>query len=63
VHVELHLFEGRSPEFKREIGERGLEVLKKHLAQSLRDHNLQITFQVLDIQRHAYFKVVSEQQN
>ena len=60
VHVEVHLFEGRSVEVKRAIGERGLGVLKKHLAQSLSDHNLQITFQVRDIQRQAYFKVVSE---
>ncbi|MCP4539134.1 MAG: hypothetical protein GY832_18515 [Chloroflexi bacterium] len=60
VHLDLQLFEGRSSEIKREIGEHGLTVLKKHFAQSLSDYNMQITFQVRDIQRQAYFKVVSE---
>ena len=60
VHLDFQLFEGRPVELKREIGERGLSVLKKHFARSLNDHNLQITFQVRDIQRQAYFKVVSE---
>jgi 5-carboxymethyl-2-hydroxymuconate isomerase len=60
VHLEVQLFEGRSPELKREIGKRGLDVLKKHFARSLGDHNLQITLQVRDIQRQAYFKAISE---
>jgi len=60
VHLEVRLLEGRSAELKREIGERGLEVLKKHFARSLSDRDLQITLGVRDMQRQAYFKAVSE---
>ena len=60
VHLEVRLLEGRSAELKREIGERGLEVLKKHFARSLSDRHLQITLEVRDMQRQAYFKAVSE---
>ena len=60
AHLEVRLLEGRSAELKREIGERGLEVLKKHFARSLSDRDLQITLEVQDIQRQAYFKAVSE---
>jgi 5-carboxymethyl-2-hydroxymuconate isomerase len=60
VHLEVQLLEGRSAELKREIAERGLEVLKKHFARSLSDRHLQITLEVRDMQRQAYFKAVSE---
>ena len=60
VHLEVRLFEGRSVESKREIGERGLEVLKKYFVRSLGDCELQITLEVRDMQRRAYFKAVSE---
>ncbi len=60
VHLVVELFEGRSVELKREIGGRGIEVLKKHFARSLSDLDLQITLQMRDIQRQTYFKVVSE---
>ncbi len=60
VHLDVQLFEGRSVELKRKIGERGIEVLKKHFARSLSDLDLQITLHLRDIQPQAYFKVVSE---
>ncbi len=56
VHLEIRLLQGRPAELKREIGQRGLQVLERHFGPSLGEHNLQITLEVRDMQRQAYFK-------
>jgi len=55
AHLEIQLLQGRSVELKREIGERGLRVLAKHLMPS-GEPDLQITLEIRDMQRDAYFK-------
>jgi 5-carboxymethyl-2-hydroxymuconate isomerase len=60
VHLEIQLLEGRSAELKQEIGARGLQVLKRYFAGSLGKLDLQITLEVRDMQRQAYFKAVLE---
>ena len=56
VHLEIQLLEGRPAELKREIGQRGLQVLARHLNPSLGKYDLQITLEVRDMQRQSYFK-------
>ena len=57
VHLEIRVLEGRPPEVKRAIGKRSLAVLDEHLGQSAAELNVQLTVEIVDMQRAGYFKV------
>jgi 5-carboxymethyl-2-hydroxymuconate isomerase len=56
VHLEIRLLEGRSSEVKHDIGESILAVLWDHLSTTPADLNLQLTVEIVDMQRAVYFK-------
>ena len=56
VHLDLRLLEGRSPQWKREIGEQCLHILSSHFGSTAERLALQITVSILDIERATYFK-------
>ena len=58
VHLEIRVLEGKSPEIKMAIGERSLAVLEEHLGLSAAELNVQLTVEIVDMQREGYFKVV-----
>ena len=59
VHLEIRVLEGRAPEVKREIGERSLAVLEEYFAPARSESELQITVEVIDMQRASYFKAAA----
>ena len=59
VHLEVALFSGRSLELRQALGDRCLEVLKKHFAGALLAHKMQITVEMREIDREAYRKATS----
>lgn len=56
VHLEVRILEGRSSELKGEIGRALLDVLAGYFAGSAERLDLQITVEICDIKRDAYFK-------
>jgi 5-carboxymethyl-2-hydroxymuconate isomerase len=56
VHADLRLLEGRSPDVKRQIGERVLDILKERYDPQ-GSEEIQITVETRDISRDAYFKI------
>ncbi len=56
VHAEVRILAGRPPETKRELGERLLEYLTGVFRPASESLDLQITVEVQDIERDAYFK-------
>lgn len=56
VHLEIRLLAGRSPERKGRIGRECLNFLESYFASSAADHALQITVEIVDLERYAYFK-------
>lgn len=59
VHLEVALFSGRSLELKQALGHRCLDVLKKHFAEALQAHTMQITVEMREIDRESYLKIAS----
>ena len=57
VHLEIRVLEGRSSEVKKAIGEHSLAVLEDHLASASHELDLQLTVEIVDMQRTGYFKV------
>ena len=57
IHLEIRLLAGRSPELKGRIGRECLKFLESYFSSSAADHALQITVEIVDLERHAYFKV------
>ncbi len=56
IHLEVRILEGRSPELKRKIGGALLDVLRQAFEESREKEELQITVEICDIFRDAYFK-------
>ena len=56
MHAEVRILAGRSPAKKRELGEQLLEYLTAVFAPLTGTLDLQITVEVDDIERDAYFK-------
>jgi 5-carboxymethyl-2-hydroxymuconate isomerase len=57
VHLEVRLLEGRSVDVKREMGSRFLELLGEYFATPLAKSELQITVQIMEMQKDGYFKL------
>jgi len=56
VHLTVKILEGRPAELKQKIADNLLSVLVKTYSVSKEQLNLQITVELLDIQRQFYFK-------
>jgi 5-carboxymethyl-2-hydroxymuconate isomerase len=56
VHLTVQIMKGRSPELKGELGCALMEVLQRYYTASAAQHRLQITVEIRDLQRAAYFK-------
>ncbi len=56
VHLDVRFMEGRSPESKQTIGQRLLGALRECFVAPAGINDLQITVEILDIERTAYFK-------
>jgi 5-carboxymethyl-2-hydroxymuconate isomerase len=55
AHLEIRLFD-RPPAVKTELGERSLACLRRHLTHPTPDLTLQLTVEIVDVERAAYFK-------
>jgi len=56
AHLTIRIFAGRSPAVKTELGRAGLALLKRHLADAGDGLDIQLTVEIRDIDREAYFK-------
>ena len=56
IHLEVKILEGRNNEIKSEIGNNLLEILKKQFIESNQLLALQITIEIIDIQKNCYYK-------
>jgi 5-carboxymethyl-2-hydroxymuconate isomerase len=56
VHLDVRFLEGRSATMKQAIGEGSLELLRAHFEDAEKGLDLQITVEIQDIRRAAYFK-------
>lgn len=54
IHMILKILPGRAEEVLQNVGKKLLELLSQHFAESLQKFNLQITLEIVEIQR--YFK-------
>jgi 5-carboxymethyl-2-hydroxymuconate isomerase len=57
VHLEIRLFD-RPPAVKAELGERSLACLRRHLALPTSQLKPQLTVEIVDMERTAYFKEI-----
>lgn len=57
IHLEIQLFEGRSPEVKKELGETILNLLKEFFFPKSSILNVDITVHLIDIIKVDYFKI------
>ena len=56
VHLDLRFLEGRPMEVQQAVGEGALEILKKHFHPGAQGVDLQITVEIREIRKAAYFK-------
>ncbi len=56
AHLTIRIFAGRSPAVKTELGRAGLALLKNHLGTAGDTLDIQLTVEILDIDREAYFQ-------
>ena len=56
AHLTIRIFAGRSPAVKTELGRAALALLKQHLAEASEGLDVQLTVEIRDIDREAYFK-------
>lgn len=56
VHLEVKIMEGRLHKIKSETGKSMLKILKNHFNESSKLLNLQITTEIIDIQKNSYYK-------
>ncbi len=57
VHLEIRLLAGRPAEVEREIGDQCLAYLGRFFSPSAAYRDLQITVEIVEMQRDAYFKL------
>jgi 5-carboxymethyl-2-hydroxymuconate isomerase len=60
AHLEIRLFTGRSSAIKTEIGRRSMNILETHLAPAAARQKLQISVEIKEIERQAYFRSEAE---
>jgi 5-carboxymethyl-2-hydroxymuconate isomerase len=58
IHLSLKVFPGRSMETFEKIGNAMMEILKNYFSNSLNKLNLQITIEIMELQK-TYFKITS----
>ena len=58
VHLEVGIFSGRILDVKRRIGEDCIEYLEEYFSPSAGELSLQITVEIRDMEKEAYFKSV-----
>lgn len=56
VHLDIKIFEGRTPQVKQAVGKKSLGILEDWFHKSMKELNLQITVEIMDINRDFYFK-------
>lgn len=56
VHMEIKILEGRNNKIKSELGKRVLKTLKVYFKESIELLDLQITIEIIDIQKCCYYK-------
>jgi 5-carboxymethyl-2-hydroxymuconate isomerase len=56
VHLDIRLLEGRAPEVLSETGRSVLDILKSHFLPGPQGREVQITIEIQEIRRDAYFK-------
>lgn len=56
VHLDMRILEGRQEELKRAMGEGAVRILKAHFQPLPEGVDLQITVEVQEMRRTAYFK-------
>lgn len=56
VHLTIRIFGGRSPAMKTELGRAALALVKRHVGASGEGLEVQVTVELQDIDREAYFK-------
>lgn len=56
LHLEVKFLAGRTIEVKSEIGKGLLEILKTQFKESIKLLDLQITIEIIDIQKNCYYK-------
>jgi 5-carboxymethyl-2-hydroxymuconate isomerase len=56
VHLEIRLFAGRSSPAKTALGREGLDILERYFPAPAEGPGPQITIQISEIRRDAYFK-------
>lgn len=58
VHLTVKIMPGRSPSTLKELSESIMNLLKNHFNESLKKLNLQITLEIIELQK-TYFKITS----
>ncbi len=58
VHLDVGIFSGRTLDVKRRIGEDCIEYLEEYFSLSAGELSLQITVEIRDMEKEAYFKSV-----
>ncbi|NOX47934.1 MAG: 5-carboxymethyl-2-hydroxymuconate isomerase [Chlorobi bacterium] len=53
VHLEIRIFQGRTPVIKQGIGNEILKMLKNHFQENL---NIQFTIEIVEMDKELYFK-------
>jgi 5-carboxymethyl-2-hydroxymuconate isomerase len=56
VHLEVGIFSGRTLDVKRRIGEDCIEHLEEYFSPSAGELSLQITVEIRDMEKAAYFR-------
>ena len=59
AHLTIRLLEGRDPEALAQIGEAALEVMKAHFGATLTGRQCDLTVELVDMRKTAYFKATS----
>jgi 5-carboxymethyl-2-hydroxymuconate isomerase len=62
VHLEAGIFSGRTPDVKRRIGEDCLEYLEEYFSPSAGELSLQVTVEIREMDKEAYFKTILDEQ-
>jgi 5-carboxymethyl-2-hydroxymuconate isomerase len=60
AHLDIMLMAGRTPEAKKQLGEKALAILRDFFQESAKERNLQITVKVTDMPAEFYFKTSTQ---
>lgn len=56
LHLEVKILEGRTSDVKSKLGKSLLQILKNESKESIKLLDLQITVEIIDIQKSCYYK-------